>query len=218
MLEVTDLDDASLRRLIEERLRGSQPKLDPEALRLPGIPGDLPPQLRPQLRAQPLTPAAVLVPLVERAAGLHVLLTQRTAHLRDHAGQVSFPGGRMERDDANPAATALRETFEEIGLEAQYIEITGYLDTYLTVTGFSVVPVVAFVREGFSLALDEFEVASVFEVPLRFILDPANHVLRRKDLHGVEVGYYEIPYEGQHIWGATAGMLVGLYQRLVKVD
>jgi 8-oxo-dGTP pyrophosphatase MutT (NUDIX family) len=215
---VTPLDNASLRRLIEERLRGTQPQLEPDALRLPGIPGDLPAQLRPQLRGQPLTPAAVLVPLVERAAGMHVLLTQRTAHLRDHAGQVSFPGGRMEREDASPAAAALRETFEEIGLEAQFINIVGYLDTYLTITGFSVVPVVAFVQEGFSLALDEFEVASVFEVPLSFILDPANHVLRRKEVHGVEVGYYEIPYEGRLIWGATAGMLVGLGQRLSNVD
>ena len=215
---MTPLDNASLRRLIEERLRGTQPQLEPSALRLPGIPGDLPAGLRPALRTEPLTPAAVLVPLVERASGLHVLLTQRTAHLRDHAGQVSFPGGRMEREDADPAAAALRETFEEIGLEARFIEIVGYLDTYLTITGFSVVPVVAFVREGFSLALDEFEVASVFEVPLEFILDPAHHVLRHKDLHGVDVGYYEIPYEGQHIWGATAGMLVGLYQRLGSLE
>jgi 8-oxo-dGTP pyrophosphatase MutT (NUDIX family) len=128
---------------------------------------------------------------------------------------VSFPGGRIEPEDAGPAAAALRETFEEIGIASEYIDVVGYLDTYLTVTGYSVVPVVAFVRAGFTLAVDEFEVASVFEVPLALILDPANHVLRHKDLHGVEVGYYEIPFAGRHIWGATAGMLVGLYERLL---
>lgn len=212
-----DLEGASLRELIESRLHGTQPQLAPEALRLPGMPGDLPPELRPRLRTQTLTPAAVLIPLVERSDGLQVLLTQRTAHLRDHAGQVSFPGGRMESADASPAAAALRETFEEIGLEASFIEIVGYLDSYLTITGYSVVPVVAFVREGFTLALDDFEVASVFEVPLRVVLDPANHVLRTKELYGVQVGYYEIPYEDRHIWGATAGMLVGLYQKLLPL-
>jgi 8-oxo-dGTP pyrophosphatase MutT (NUDIX family) len=212
---VIDLDSASLRHLIEERLRETRPRLEPEALRLPGLPGDLPASLRPRLRAQKLIPAAVLVPLVERPDGLYVLLTQRTAHLRDHAGQVSFPGGRIEPEDASPAAAALRETFEEIGVGAEYIQVVGYLDTYLTVTGYSVVPVVGFVRPGFTLAVDEFEVASVFEVPLDLILDPANHVVRRKEFHGVEVGYYEIPFAERHIWGATAGMLVGLYQALL---
>jgi 8-oxo-dGTP pyrophosphatase MutT (NUDIX family) len=211
-----DLDAQSLRRLIEARLRGTRPSLALDALRLPATPGDLPAPLRPRLLAKPPVPAAVLVPLVERDSGLHVLLTLRTAHLRDHAGQVSFPGGRMEAADESPAAAALRETFEEIGLGADYIEVVGYLDTYLTITGYAVVPVVAFVRDGFSLALDEFEVAGVFEVPLRVILDPANHRLRQRDLHGAEVAYYEIPYEDHHIWGATAGMLVGLQQRLAS--
>jgi 8-oxo-dGTP pyrophosphatase MutT (NUDIX family) len=156
----------------------------------------------------------VLVPIVDRDEGLQVLLTQRTAHLRDHAGQVSFPGGRIEPEDASPADAALREAFEEIGLSSAYVEVVGYLDTYLTITGFSVVPVVAFVRPGFTLALDDFEVASVFEVPLSVILDPANHVLRKKDVDGVEVTYYEIPHIDRYIWGATAGMLVALYQKL----
>jgi 8-oxo-dGTP pyrophosphatase MutT (NUDIX family) len=209
-----DLTSEPLRRLIEERLRGTQPQLDSDALKLPGIPGDLPARLRPQLRARPLLPAAVLVPIVEREERLHVLLTQRTAHLRDHAGQVSFPGGRIEPEDASPADAALREAFEEIGLTPGFVRIVGYLDTYLTITGFSVVPVVAFVRPGFTLALDDFEVASVFEVPLAVILDPANHVLRRKEVDGVEVGYYEIPHADRYIWGATAGMLVSLYRKL----
>jgi 8-oxo-dGTP pyrophosphatase MutT (NUDIX family) len=202
--------------LIEERLRGSEPRLDLDALKLPATPGDLPPSLRAQLRARPPTPAAVLVPIVDRPHGLHVLLTQRTAHLRDHAGQVSFPGGRIESDDEGPAAAALRETYEEIGLGSDYIQIVGYLDTYLTATGFSVVPVVGFVRDGFSLALDEFEVASVFEVPLEIILDPANHVVRTREFQGLQIGYYEIPYESYHIWGATAGMLVRLHDRLSR--
>ena len=215
---MTDLSNSAVRQLIERRLHGTRPQLDRDVLSLPETPGDVPAAMRPRLREQTLTPAAVLVPLVERASGLHVLLTQRTAHLRDHAGQVSFPGGRMEPDDVSPAAAALRETFEEIGLTPEFIEIVGYLDTYLTITGFSVVPVVAFVREGFSLALDDFEVASVFEVPLSFVLDPANHVLRTKDVHGVEVSYYELPYGDRYIWGATARMLVGLYQKLLNTD
>ena len=213
-----DLSNPSIRELIERRLHDTRPQLDRDVLSLPETPGDVPAVMRPRLREQTITPAAVLVPLVERASGLHVLLTQRTAHLRDHAGQVSFPGGRIEPDDASPAAAALRETFEEIGLAPEFIEIVGYLDTYLTITGFSVVPVVAFVREGFSLALDDFEVASVFEVPLSFVLDPANHVLRTKDVHGVEVSYYELPYGDRYIWGATARMLVGLYQKLLNTD
>lgn len=213
-----DLNTSSLRDLIVERLRGTQPRLDADTLSLPGMPGDLPAALRPRTRGGTLTPAAVLVPLVDRPSGLHVLLTQRTAHLRDHAGQVSFPGGRIEQEDTSPAAAALRETFEEIGLTAEFIEIVGYLDTYLTITGYSVVPVVAFVREGFSLALDDFEVASVFEVPLRFVLDPGNHVLKTKEVQGVEVSYYEMPYEDRYIWGATARMLVGLYQKLLNTD
>lgn len=209
-----DLDAQSLRRLIEARLRGTRPSLAPEALRLPGTPGDLPAAMRPRLKAKPPVPAAVLVPIVERECGLNVLLTLRAAHLRDHAGQVSFPGGRIEAEDESPAAAALRETFEEIGLAPDRIEVVGYLDTYLTITGYAVVPVVGFVRPEFSLALDEFEVAGVFEVPLRVILDPSNHRLRRREVHGVEVAYYEIPYEDHHIWGATAGMLVGLQQRV----
>ncbi len=166
------------------------------------------------LKPGPLTPAATLVPLVERPEGLTVLLTQRTAHLHDHAGQISFPGGRVEMSDADPLATALRETAEEIGLAPERIEILGYLDHYETGTGFLVTPVVGMVQPGFVLTLDRFEVDEAFEVPLGFILDPANH---RREFRMVSSGrreFYVIEYGERYIWGATAGMLVNLYEKL----
>ena len=164
--------------------------------------------------AGPLTPAAVLVPLVHRPSGLQVLLTQRTDHLHDHAGQVSFPGGRRERIDASPVATALRETQEEIGLAEDFIEIVGLLDDYETGTGFRVTPVVSFVAEGFNLRLDRFEVADVFEVPLEYLFDPVNHQTRSRDFKGRRRNYYVFEYGDRVIWGATAGMLMNLYRRV----
>ena len=162
----------------------------------------------------PLTPAAVLVPLVARPAGLQVLLTQRTDHLYDHAGQVSFPGGRREHSDANSVETALRETREEIGLAEDFIEVVGLLDDYETGTGFRVTPVVSFVSEGFTLALDSFEVAEVFEVPLDYLFDPANHQTRSREFAGRRRHYYVFEYRDRVIWGATAGMLMNLYRRV----
>jgi 8-oxo-dGTP pyrophosphatase MutT (NUDIX family) len=162
-----------------------------------------------------LTPAAVLVPLVEREDGYTVLLTQRTAHLEHHAGQISFPGGRAEDEDANPVDTALREAKEEIGLQRRHVvEIAGFLDLYQTVTGFLVTPVVGFVTPPFELALDAFEVAEAFEVPLTFILDPRNHEYRSMFYKGQQRRYYVIPYEDRFIWGATAAMLVNFARRL----
>ncbi|MBI4988096.1 MAG: CoA pyrophosphatase [Rhodocyclales bacterium] len=161
-----------------------------------------------------LTPAAVLVPVIDRPEGLTVLFTQRTAHLNDHAGQVSFPGGRCEAADASPVFTALRETEEEIGLDPELIEILGILPEYRTGTGFSVTPVVGLVRLPLDLSLDSFEVAEVFETPLSFLLDPANHQRHSMEIGGVLRHYYAMPYEGYFIWGATAGMLVSL-QRLL---
>lgn len=162
----------------------------------------------------PLTPAAVLFPIVLRDAGHTVLLTQRTAHLRDHAGQISFPGGRVEAEDMSPLHTALRETEEEIGLHRQQVEILGYLPEYRTGTGFRVTPVVALVTPPFELALDPFEVAEAFEVPLSFLLDPANH--QRHSLHyrGALRHFYAMPYGDYFIWGATAGMIRSLTERL----
>lgn len=162
-----------------------------------------------------LTPAAVLVPLVERLDGYTVLLTQRTAHLEHHAGQISFPGGRAEEGDASPVETALREAEEEIGLQRQQVvEIAGFLDLYQTVTGFLVTPVVGLVTPPFELRLDAFEVAEAFEVPLEFILDPRHHEHRSMLYKGQQRRYYVIPYEDRFIWGATAAMLVGLARRL----
>ncbi|MCC6659172.1 MAG: CoA pyrophosphatase [Rhodocyclaceae bacterium] len=161
-----------------------------------------------------LTPAAVLVPVILRPEGLTVLFTQRTAHLNDHAGQVSFPGGRCEADDPSPVHTALRETEEEIGLEPARIEVLGLLPEYRTGTGFTVTPVVGLVRPPFELSLDSFEVAEVFETPLAFFLDPANHQRHSMEIGGVRRHYYAMPYEGYFIWGATAGMLVSLHRLL----
>ena len=163
-----------------------------------------------------LTPAAVLVPLVDRADGFNVLLTRRTDHLHDHAGQVSFPGGRAEDCDRDATETALRETEEEIGLARSFVEIIGTLDTYRTGTGFIITPVVGFVTPGFTLRLDSFEVAEAFEVPLAFFLDPANHQRRSLVYKGAERQFYAMPYDDYYIWGATAGMLVNLYHKLKR--
>jgi 8-oxo-dGTP pyrophosphatase MutT (NUDIX family) len=163
----------------------------------------------------PPVPAAVLVPLVEHGAGFTVLFTQRTADLKAHGGQISFPGGRMEPFDADAFAGALRETAEEIGLAASHIEILGTLDPYLTVTGFVVTPVVGVVTPPFELKPDPTEVADLFEVPLAFFLDPANHQRHSRTLsNGVVSSYYAIPFGDRYIWGATAGMLINLYEVL----
>lgn len=161
-----------------------------------------------------LTPAAVLVPVVQREGGLTVLLTQRTAHLHDHAGQVAFPGGRCEEHDESPVSTALRETEEEIGLSPSRIEVLGLLPEYRTGTGFRVTPVVGLVQPPFDLRLDDFEVAEVFETPLDFLLDPANHQRHSIEIAGALRHYYAMPYQGYFIWGATAGMIVSLYRML----
>lgn len=164
---------------------------------------------------QPLKPAAVLVPLVDHADGMTVLLTRRTEHLAHHAGQVSFPGGRSEEYDDNAVDTALRETEEEIGLARQHIEIAGFLDLYQTRTGFLVTPVVGFVKPGFELQPDPKEVADVFEVPLNFILDPDNHQRDSRMFKGERRHFYVIPYQNYYIWGATAAMLVGFANKLI---
>lgn len=164
--------------------------------------------------AHSLTPAAVLVPLVDRPEGLTVLLTQRTDHLHHHGGQISFPGGRVEEHDTSAIETALRETEEEIGLDRRHVDIVGFLDLYQTVTGFLITPVVSFVEPAFQLNPDPFEVADVFEVPLGFILDSRNHERRSVMYKGRERRFYVLPYENRYIWGATAAILVGFANRL----
>lgn len=173
--------------------------------------------LNPDLGDTPgkrLTQAAVLVPLVDRPGGLTVLLTQRTSHLRDHAGQVSFPGGRLEPDDASHEAAALREAEEEVGLPADRVDLLGRLDLYITRTGFEVIPVVGIVNPPFPVRPDPFEVADVFEVPLRFLADPKNHQQHSRFYKGARRRFYAMPYEGRYIWGVTAGMLVNLSEVL----
>jgi 8-oxo-dGTP pyrophosphatase MutT (NUDIX family) len=155
--------------------------------------------------------AAVLVPVIDRPMALSVLFTRRTDHLHAHAGQISFPGGGAEQGDASPEATALRETREEIGLDSSRVEILGRLPEYRTVTGYQVVPVVGIVRPPMELKPDAFEVAEVFEVPLAFLLDPANHRRESMKREGRIRQYYSVPYGHYYIWGATAGMLMNLH-------
>lgn len=202
-----------LRRLIEQRLAGSRP---------PAGPGDALPAGLLQSQADsvraffPPSPAAaaVLVPIVDHPQGLTVLLTQRARHLRNHGGQVSFPGGRIEPEDGGALQAALRETREEIGLDADRITVAGYLEPQLVLSGFWVTPVVGFVRPGFQLQLDQREVDAAFEVPLPFLLDEKNHRARQRRVGDVTVQVHDIPYGPHHIWGATAGMLLALYRLL----
>lgn len=176
---------------------------------------DLNPELVADLAVmEPPRPAAVLVGIVPRAEGLTVLLTQRTEHLAKHAGQIAFPGGKIDTTDASPVAAALREAAEEIGLEAGYVDPLGFLDAYRTGTGFHIMPVVALVRPGFSLALNAAEVADTFEVPLGFLMNPANHHRHTRPWRGRERAYYAIPYQERYIWGVTAGILKNMYERL----
>ena len=188
----------------------------------------MPPVWTPEIKTEPRfferepAHASVLVALVERDE-LTVLLTQRTDHLNDHPGQVSFAGGRVELTDADAAATALREAHEEIGLEASFVDVLGAMPTYTTGTGFVVTPIVALVRPGFAVNPDPFEVADVFEVPLAFLMNPANHRRHAVDVNGVRREFLSMPWDGVDdqgqprrffIWGATAAMLRNLYRFL----
>jgi 8-oxo-dGTP pyrophosphatase MutT (NUDIX family) len=164
-------------------------------------------------REQPIRPAAVLIPIVDHPEPT-VLLTQRAAHLNDHAGQISFPGGKIDATDASPLETALREAEEEIGLSRKFVDPVGYLDLYGSSFGFRILPTVARVRPGFDLRINHTEVDDAFEVPLSFLMDPANHQIHSKDFRGIERSYYAMPFAERYIWGATAGMLRVLYERI----
>jgi len=177
---------------------------------------DLNPELKGDLTAMaPPRPAAVLVPVMLRVP-LTVLFTQRSHEVPSHPGQISFPGGKLENGDANPLACALREAEEEIGLTGGHVEPLGFLDSYRTGTGFQITPVVALVRPDFELVLDAREVAEVFEVPLAFLMDEANHRKASREWRGRQRSYYAMPHQGRYIWGATAGMLRNMHQRLFQ--
>jgi 8-oxo-dGTP pyrophosphatase MutT (NUDIX family) len=160
-----------------------------------------------------IRPAAVLVGVTDHAEP-GVLLTMRTSDLPNHAGQIAFPGGKIETTDASPLAAALREADEEIGLDAALIEPIGYLDLYLTFTGFRILPVVARVIPNYELAINASEVADAFEVPLAFVMDTANHARKSRDWKGVTRHYYEMPFGERYIWGVTAGILRNLYEKI----
>jgi 8-oxo-dGTP pyrophosphatase MutT (NUDIX family) len=174
---------------------------------------DVDPVMEKIAAVRPIRPAAVLVPVVDRAEPT-VLLTQRAAHLPDHPGQISFPGGKIDKGDASPQAAALREAQEEIGLVAG-VEPLGYLDLYMTTLGYRIVPVIARVEPGFSLTLNTSEVDNVFEVPLAFLLDQANFQRHSRDWQGMTRHYYAATYEGRYIWGVTAGILRNLQERIL---
>jgi 8-oxo-dGTP pyrophosphatase MutT (NUDIX family) len=198
---------ALTREDVRYRLRRAQARLGPVIG--PGAPpGDE--GALGALRAGEPRPAAVLVGLVEGSDGPALLLTRRTEHLRDHAGQICFPGGRIEAADAGPTAAALREAEEEIGLDPGRVGVLGELPTYQTITGFRIHPVVGWVSPPFTPRPDPYEVAEVFEVPLHFVLDPENHRRQSYRRGSLTRGYYVLPYHGRFIWGATAGILVNL--------
>ncbi len=202
---------------IRARLANTQPRHGIEDWIVPGLSAQESQRYRAFFPAAAI-PAAVLMPLVEHEEPT-VLLTQRATQLRNHAGQISFPGGRMEANDSSPQAAALREAGEEIGLEERFVSVAGYLADHVLLSGFRVTPVVGFVRPGFELRLDATEVQDTFEVPLSYVFEPANHRPRRRrfGFGEAEVELCDIPYGERYIWGATAGMLLTLY-RLVSGD
>jgi len=211
------LTEAGFRTLARKGLLAapSQAIFDPRSGRALGPSDwDLNPEFKGDLAAMaPPRPAAVLVPIMLRDP-LTVLLTQRAHDMPSHPGQISFPGGKVEAGDRSPLDCALREAHEEIGLPASCVDPLGYLDSYRTGTGFQISPVVALVRPGFEVAVDAREVLEVFEVPLGFLMDEANHQKHAREWRGRQRSFYAMPYEGRYIWGATAGMLKNMQQRL----
>ena len=176
---------------------------------------DLNPELKGELAGGQPRPAAVLIPIIARPEGLTVLLTQRPETMPTHAGQIAFPGGKMDEGDATPVDTALREAEEEVGLDRRFVEVLGFLDSYQTGTSFRIVPVVSLVDPGFTLTLCPREVVDAFEVPFAFLMDAANHRRDHRQYNGATRHFYAMPYGERYIWGATAGMLRNLYERLV---
>jgi 8-oxo-dGTP pyrophosphatase MutT (NUDIX family) len=205
-LEMHQFPTVQLRELLRARLAaepaGGAPRI--------GHYGGLDRRRLESLVPAPATRAAVLVPIVDRGDELTVLLTLRALDLKHHAGQISFPGGRLEPDDADATAAALRETEEEIGLARGFVDVLGRLPEHAVITGYRVTPVVGLVRPGFTLVLDPTEVVGTFEAPLRHLLDPATHARRKRRIAGEEIETIDLPWGSFNIWGATAGMLLTL--------
>ncbi|MEQ1937977.1 CoA pyrophosphatase [Mesorhizobium sp. CN5-321] len=170
------------------------------------------PRLR--LKETALRDAAVLIPVVDRGAEATVLLTKRAETLRNHTGQVAFPGGRIDAEDASPEAAALREAEEEVSLDPAFVEVVGRMPDYVSGSGYRIAPILSVVRPGFHLTLNPAEVDAAFEVPLRFLMDPANHGRGSRFWNDREWFFYEMPYDGNRIWGVTAGIIRTLYERL----
>ena len=207
--------DALTTALLQERLAGTRAPDDPLDVVLPSGSEHWPDYVREQITAT-LRPAGVLIPVIERAAGLAVLLTQRSAELKHHAGQVSFPGGRMEDRDPDVVQTALRETHEEVGIPPASVAVVGYLPPMPTITGYAVTPVVGLVDEGVPLRIDRTEVEYAFEVPLAFLLDRRNEQALEREYRGRRIPTVEFHYEGERIWGATAHILVELRKIVIE--
>jgi 8-oxo-dGTP pyrophosphatase MutT (NUDIX family) len=201
--------------LLRERLADTRAPEDPIDVVMPAGSERWPPSVREQIR-QTLQPAGVLIPVIERLAGLSVLLTQRSADLKHHAGQVSFPGGRLEDHDRDVVQAALRETHEEVGIPPQSVAIVGYLPPMPTVTGYAVTPVVGLLGEDVSLQLDHTEVEYAFEVPLEFLLDRRNARSLEREYLGRRIPTVEFHFDGERIWGATAHILVELRKILLN--
>ena len=176
---------------------------------------DADPVMEAIAKVRPIRPAAVLIPVVAHPEPT-VILTTRTAHLADHGGQIAFPGGKIDAGDESPAAAAVREAREEIGLEADFVEPVGYLDVYMTTRGFRIVPTIARVSPGFSLTLNRHEVEDAFEVPLAFLMELTNHQRHSRDWEGMTRHYYAIPFDKRYIWGVTAGILRNLHERIYR--
>jgi 8-oxo-dGTP pyrophosphatase MutT (NUDIX family) len=213
---ISDLTPAALRALARRKLRPSLDVADLEHAEPRGVSDDSPEGRLPELGLlAPWRAAAVLMPIVDRPSGLSVLLTLRAPDLRAHSGQIAFPGGKIDPGEA-PHEAALREAYEEIGLEQRFVEPLGWLDPFFTGTGFRIAPLVALVDPSFALTLNKLEVCEVFETPFAFLMDAANHRLEEREWQGRRRRYYAMPHEGRYIWGATAGILRNLHEKLLS--
>lgn len=207
------LTAAELAALTQARLRHEPPALG-DLIARPRGDHDLQPEPIMPPDEMAAVQAAVLIPIVLREEEPTMLLTQRASTLRNHSAQVAFPGGRVDAVDGSPVVTALRETEEEIGLGREHVQIVGFLDAYLTGTGYRVVPVVGLIAPPFALTINPHEVDEAFETPLSFLMDPANHLREGREWKGRYRTYYAMPFGDRYIWGATAGMIRNLYERL----